>query len=245
MTISQKSYQHTKPNHQQQSFHHQEHPVAVSINQSVETTMSDLAQRLQKIQRPEKPVLVDINNYTREELSEMKIKFGSTHVGRTFSHMWEVEQGWVKWFLERYSESTKLDHRLFVRYAELQIKMYEEWGGTVPVISEKAQTQSKQIKAPPMFKTAPKAKAKSQAAGTSSNTQIPEFLVNDMAQEEEFEFLQAEWEAEQAVKQVSADPDPEVQSLQTRMLNLENALQQVIVHLQNQDPKTPANPEQP
>ena len=210
--------------------------------------MSDLARRLQKIQRPEQPVLVDIDHYTKEELSEMKIKFGSTHVGRTFHHMWEVEQGWVKWFLERYSESTKLDHRLFVRYAEMQIKMYEEWGGTVPVLSEKAQTQSKQIKTLPTTKIAPKAKGKSKAAGAPSSSVIPEFLMNDMSQEEEFEFLQAEREAEhpeQALNQVSVNPDPEVQGLQTRMLNLENALQQVIAHLQSQDTKTTVNPEQP
>lgn len=205
--------------------------------------MSDLALRLQKIQRPETPVLMDISHYKLADLAPMQIKFGSTHVGRSFQHMWDVEQEYITWFLKRYSNSTKLDHRLFVRFIELEIQRHEEWGATVAVTSEQAQTQSKQETPTPAPKMIPKAKAKSQAAGTRTNQRVPAFI--DMSQEEEFEFLQAEWEASEAMSQVSAPADPDVQTLQNRMLNLENALHQVIVHLQGKD-KTPLeNPEQP
>lgn len=182
------------------------------------------------------------------ELAAMKIKFGSTHVGRTYQHMWDAEQEYITWFLPRFGNSTKLDHRLFVRFIELQIETHENWGATVPVTAEKAQTESKQDALTANPKMVPKAKSKSKSRSSREHDRVPAFL--DMHQEEEYEFWKAEWEAMDAVEQASAHPvsapsDPEVQTLQNRMLNLENALQQVITHLQGQN-KTPLDtPEQP
>eukprot|EP00434_Breviolum_minutum_P005586 symbB.v1.2.004926.t1/scaffold281.1/size241006/7 len=224
-------------------FSNQARQLPVCSTRLTNQIMSDLALRLQKIQRREAAVLADISHHTLQELSEMKIKFGSTHVGRSFQHMWDVEQEYITWFLQRYSRSTKLDHRLFVRFVELQIQRYEDWGGTVPVTSERAQTQTKQISMTATPKMTPKAKSKSRAAGSQHIEAVPAFL--DMSQEEEFEFLQDEWQATEILNRVNAPPDPEVQTLQNRMLNLENALQQVINHLQSQSKAPVENPEQP
>lgn len=183
--------------------------------------MSDLVQRLQKIQKPEQPVLVDISHHTREELAKKTIQFGSTHVGRTFQHMWDLEQEWTVWFLKRYSKSTKLDHRLFVRFVELQVDLHETWGATVPLTSEKAQTQSNQVPAIVPKSPNPKSKAKSQAAPAASYpTQIPDFINNSPEQEEEFEFLQAEWEENEGLHHHPQPDQADVLSLQSRMLNL-------------------------
>jgi len=206
--------------------------------------MSDLVQRLQKVQRPEKPVLIDISHFTREELATKTIQFGSTHVGRSFQHMWDMEQEWVTWFLKRFSKSPKLDHRLFVRFVELQVQLFEDWGATVPLTSEKAQTQSKQVETTPPSSSMAMPKAKTQAAPAKGYvTKIPEFVNTSPDQEEEFEFLQAEWEANESIEQFNNSSQADVQSLQTRMLNLENALQQVITHLQKQSVPEASKPE--
>ena len=92
-----------------------------------------LASRLQKIQEVKKPELPNIDHYTMEELGAMVIDFGNTHKGRSFQHMWEMEQEWVLWFVQHYSKSTKLNHRLVRKYIELKVELSETWNHKVPV----------------------------------------------------------------------------------------------------------------
>ena len=53
-----------------------------------------------------------------EQLDNYKIKFGKTHVGKTFSQMWRQEQKWILWFAQHYSKSHKWDHRVFLYYVD-------------------------------------------------------------------------------------------------------------------------------
>lgn len=36
----------------------------------------------------------------------MTIDVGNTHKGRTFQHMWELEQEWILWFVQHYGKSS-------------------------------------------------------------------------------------------------------------------------------------------
>ena len=77
---------------------------------------SELVQRLAKIQTSETAELEDLSKFSLQELAEMKIDFGNTHRGKTYRQMWLEHQGWVKWFLAHYANSTKENHRKVVLY---------------------------------------------------------------------------------------------------------------------------------
>lgn len=187
--------------------------------------MSSLASRLSKIQVEVPPELPNLDHYTMEELGKMTIDFGNTHKGRTYQHMWEMEQGWVLWFCQHYSKSTKLNHRLVLKYIEMQIELAETWNHQVPVYNtvDKLKSMAKP-KAQP-------AKAKSQP--TSS-------YKPDMMDPTEFDMLQ-EWELEQRLDgETMTTLQADVLTLQDRMANMEGLLQQVLAHLQPKAAEIPA-----
>lgn len=189
-----------------------------------------LASRLSKIQEVKKPELPSIDHFTLEQLGAMTIDFGNTHKGRSFQHMWEVEQEWIVWFLQHYSKSSKMSHRLFCKFAELQIEMAENWNHRVPVYPTSRDVTSENLTKEKMV---PKAKAKmgAKTKGSVMPSYTPAFDM-ESGEKDEFEMLQ-EWELEQhldglTVTTIQAD----VLSLQDRMSNMENMLQQVLNHLQ-------------
>ena len=57
--------------------------------------MSTLSQRLQRVQEPVSDPEFDFSHLSMEQLDNYKIKFGKTHVGKTFSQMWRQEQKWI------------------------------------------------------------------------------------------------------------------------------------------------------
>lgn len=190
-----------------------------------------LASRLSKIQVEVKPELSDIEHYTLEELGEMVVDFGSTHKGRSYRHMWELEQGWILWFTQHYSKSTKLSHRLMIKYIEKQVEMAENWNHQVPVY-------------PVMDKTKNMAKAKSMpATAKAKSPAAPSYkpFKPDMMDEAEFDMLQ-EWELQQHLDgETMTTLQADVMTLQDRMANMEGMIQQVLAHLQPKAAETPAN----
>lgn len=199
-----------------------------------------LANRLKKIQEIKKPDLPSIDHHTLEQLSVMTIDFGNTHKGRTYQHMWDMEQEWIVWFLQHYGKSSKLSHRLFCRFAEMQINMAENGNQRVPVYPTTNDRQSENIS-----QAAPKPKAKMSAQAKSSRmptyTQAFDPHAFEMEPEQdELEMLQ-EWELEQHLDgQTVAVIQADVLSLQDRMGNMENLLQQVLDHLQPKAAEVPS-----
>lgn len=170
--------------------------------------------------------------------------FGSTHVGKSFEHMWNHEQSWITWFTPRYVKSSKLEHRLVIRFVEMEVALHESQGTTMPVLPSLKDTMTL------MPKTSendlpggyPKAKAKTSMAKASTNT-VPPGRPSMTEHAEEFEFLMDEWSLQRDDWPDQAEPSvnqADVQALQSRMLNLENALQQVITHLQGLTPSSKA-----
>ena len=87
--------------------------------------MTSLAQRLQKIQKTTEESRSDQQQLSLGQLREQKISFGKTHQGKTFLKMWKEEQGWITWFVQRFAQSTKIEHQSFLRYVELEIEQAE------------------------------------------------------------------------------------------------------------------------
>ena len=54
--------------------------------------MSTLANRLQKLQQTAPDPVFDFSHLSMEKLEAQEIKFGKTHVDKTYRHMWENEQ---------------------------------------------------------------------------------------------------------------------------------------------------------
>lgn len=197
-----------------------------------------LAQRLAKIQVQAKPELPNIDHYTLEELKVMKIDFGKAHLGRSYQHMWEVEQEWILWFIQHYPAPTKLSHRLVHKFVEKQIELAENWNHRVPVFPTTKDMQSANVtEEQPTPKNLAKAKGMpSRVKMNSPGSSVPPI---DM-EEDEFDMLQ-EWQLQQHLDgQTVTTLQADVMSLQDRMGNLESLLQQVLGHLQPKAAETPS-----
>lgn len=186
--------------------------------------MSSLANRLAKIQEKVETPVPDIDHYTLEELATKQVDFGKTHVGKSYQHMWEHEQGWILWFTQHYAKSTNVKHRLVLKFVELKVSEAENWNHKVKVYP--AENDLKQTIHTVAKAKATSAKAKSQAMPSGVTTP----LEDESYPEDEFELLQAM----SAVAESELKSD--VQCLQQRMLNMENMLQQIVVHIQNKEP---------
>ena len=97
--------------------------------------MSTLSQRLQRVQEPVSDPEFDFSHLSMEQLDNYKIKFGKTHVGKTFSQMWRQEQKWILWFAQHYSKSHKWDHRVFLYYVDKKVERCELSGSKIPATS--------------------------------------------------------------------------------------------------------------
>ena len=133
--------------------------------------MSTLAQRLQKVQQQDTEPGYDFSHLSMEQLETSKIKFGKTHGGKTFNHMWTQEQKWVLWFTQHYAQSTKYDHRMFIYYVEKKIERCELTGVKMPTTS--ATEQSKAASPSRQCGAQPKAKALSAPTGQIPVEEIP------------------------------------------------------------------------
>jgi len=159
------------------------------------------------------------------QLENMRMDFGSTHRGKTYATMWSDHQDWIKWFIDHYQNSTNVKHRRILHYIELKIERHELEGTTVPAPT--VETAVEKIKVGP---TAPLPK-KMSAAKTQAKSSAA-------IKAEIMEELEEPWEeidvGELSLVQLEQqETRAEMQALQSRMLNMENALQTIVNHIQN------------
>ena len=95
--------------------------------------MSSLSHRLKQLQVPVAEELPALPPMSLEELSEMTVNFGSTHKGKTFLEMWESHQKWIVFMTDRYTKSTKTEHRRLMEFIELKIQEAEALGIPIPL----------------------------------------------------------------------------------------------------------------
>ena len=168
----------------------------------------------------------DLDHLTRDQLSQEVIDFGSKHKGRTYLEAWTEDQDWVMFMVSRYQESMKLSHRKFLRFIDPQLTEHEKHQLPIPVMKKAATTMP--IHTP---KNAAKAKAK---ASLAYATQVPIASVPTVDSEEEW--LSGEMYGSQQPT-MSSDPMAmeNIQAMQERMLNMEQALGRVIQFIEEKN----------
>ena len=215
-------------------FHRVTHRI-VSFQMSTDS----LAARLAKVQVKVEVPLPDITKYELSELENMTVQFGTTHVGKKFSTMWKEEQGWISWFVPRYNKSEKMDHRLMIRYIDLKVQEAENWNHKVPVTPSPKDV----MKNKPMPKSLMQSKSKAKPGNKGYQMSMED--MDKETREEIEEIERAQWEALETGEDWdlhemlrAGEPtrqdclEADVQCLQTRLLSMENMLQQVVNHIQ-------------
>ncbi|CAL1130755.1 unnamed protein product [Cladocopium goreaui] len=158
---------------------------------------------------------------------DQKVQFGQKHLGRPFHQVWEEDQEWISFIASKYAESTKMSHRLIVRYITLRVEQHER--SQTPIrVAPPAESQAASSQLPMSLRPVPKIKAKPKAASQIPHSEIVH--LPDMEAEEE------EWNLG-TYQSGYTEPTPmnaDMMAMQTRMLHLENALTQVIQHMEHQ-----------
>ena len=182
--------------------------------------MSTLAQRLQKVQQSSPVQEFDFSHLSMDQLETSTIKFGKTHVGKTFNHMWTQEQGWVLWFTQRFSQSSKYDHQMFLFYVDKKVERCELTGIAMPTASTaehaKARAQSGVAKA--------SAKAKTTQAPLVQGA--PEGIPQSVWDEEDPDLFEMLPEIEPIM------PVNQVEQLENRISTMESALNRIINYIE-------------
>eukprot|EP00435_Cladocopium_sp_Y103_P019643 s813_g4.t1 len=166
-----------------------------------------------------------------EEMGEHRITFGKTHVGRKYSEIWETEKGWVKWFSKVYAESQKDEHRKVLAYIEAMVTQHEATYELSPL----QDTGTQQQVIAPKAKMGPKSKA-APAPAMSVTTEISE-------EADSWDPWDVMGDVMHNYPNHTAQPvhvtsyQQEINdALQSRILNVENALTEILNHVRQSNP---------
>ena len=174
--------------------------------------MSSLSTRLQKIQVKAEEALPDVSRYSMQERDQMKIEFGTKHLGKTFLEVWTNDQQWVPWFVKRYQTSTKGVHRLLIQYIELKVERAELEGEKITV----------QESAPELHKMMP----------TEGSGKPSQFLMAKAKAKPVMSMgLLTDWEIDLTTQEL-IEAQPNFHHLADQMMHLENAVQTILGHLE-------------
>ncbi|CAL1154048.1 unnamed protein product [Cladocopium goreaui] len=143
------------------------------------------------------------------DIKDTPVTFGKTHLGKSHEEVWHSDPEWVKWFMSHYQKSTRMEHRLMIKFIQLKVEESEAGEAKNPQACIKPKGLPKSLAA----------KAKSMPS-PSNHWQLP---------------VEPEIEAFEMMSEGLMPPHPEttelaenVHALQERMLNLENAMQRMI-----------------
>jgi hypothetical protein len=175
--------------------------------------MASLSQRLRSLQIPATTTVESLDHLRLEDLVTETISFGQKHQGHSYLEAWE-DQEWIHFMINRYQGSTKESHRRFMRFIELKIEEMEQAQTVLP----RRQTPSGQSR----LQARPKPMAKSLATPISLQDGVDDWDV------------ESEMFIPVTTAYASGQTSEEMMALQTRMLNMENALTRVIHHIEEQ-----------
>ena len=185
--------------------------------------MTSLAQRLLNVQKPAEESRPDLSHLSLGQLREQKISFEKTHQGKTFNKMWKEEQGWVTWFVQRFAQSTKAEHLIFLRYVELE--RAEISGDHIQVVNRHNRQETSKLinmtNAPPQ-----PSQLGSVAKAKTMPRPVTETTVWDVQEEDPDLF-------EMITTETGVGQNQQIEHLETRMLNVEGMLSNILQHLKN------------
>ncbi|CAL1144556.1 unnamed protein product [Cladocopium goreaui] len=188
-----------------------------------------MSQRLSKLYQEVTVKGEDLSHLTLEELSAEKIKFGEKHQGATMEHVWRTDPEWIRFMVNRYETSVKPEHQRLMKFVELKLKYHEE--NQLPVRVPKAKSTA----APMTSRRQPKCKAAPRTPIEVDEAEISDLqLIESDATWENMSHIEMSNPETMPLTDLNQQHAEEFQALQTRMLNMENALSRVIRHLEDQ-----------
>lgn len=195
--------------------------------------MSTLSQRFKEYKKQStelsgEQAIQDVNQMSLEELSKQVIKFGNTHVGKTFPEMFE-NHTWTQWFLSTYGSSSKVDHAKYCRYCELRLDT--EMALSSKDVKTKGYKSGKgKMPKPKPMSAAPTEKSWTHVEPEELCSEVEPDLVDVMEGNTSLQMLQMDDQV-QAIR-------TENLHLSNRMNHVEMALQEILNHLKNTHLKT-------
>ena len=105
-----------------------------------------------------------------QELENETVDFGRKNCGRSYQEIWNTDQEWVTFMVDRYGKSHNLSHRKFLKYVELMVQHHKE--NQMPMVVHQGQGYvggSGHADGPPSTRMMAKPKAKAKM-GAATNT---------------------------------------------------------------------------
>ena len=97
-------------------------------------TAMSLSSRMERVMdRTPAESIEEFRQLDLETMSQHRITFGRTHVGTTYTEMWDQEKQWMKWFAKTYADSRKTEHMKVLAYMEKALDQYEKTHNMVPL----------------------------------------------------------------------------------------------------------------
>jgi hypothetical protein len=195
-----------------------------------------LGNRLKNLQLAAEPVIPDLSDQTISSLENLTITFGQKHKGRKFHEVW-ADQEWVLFMANRYAKSGNPDHQKFIKYIDLMVTHHEEQQLPITMNGNSAIPGSGTGSVSQTIHGLPKARAKAKSMPRTMGYNVPTQVPNHLP---DLDPADAEWESHsmtypmEYMTENSIGQSPEFQAMSQRLLQMENALQQVIGHLEHQ-----------
>lgn len=85
----------------------------------------------------------EIDKMSFQQLEEQQIRFGQAKLGQTFKQVVTEDGRYCQWFLNRYGDSQKAEHRVFTRFLTLWIERQELVNDREPVTDSTTMLKAK------------------------------------------------------------------------------------------------------
>ena len=126
-----------------------------------------------QLQAPSEDPLPALPVMSLEQMELQVVNFGQAHRGKTYATVWNTDQSWVTWFASKYHKSTKMEHRMMMRYIQCKLDRAELQGERIPMSQSSSQVPPLHA-TPKIYPSAAKAKAKSSMSNPYGNFRLEE-----------------------------------------------------------------------
>lgn len=185
-------------------------------------TQSTLSQRLNRVQER---VTTNAGNrrlqdISLDEMDNFVVMFGERHRNRRFIEVWESDQNWINFVVKRYESSEKPAHKELMHYINLKVERAE----------------LSQTPLPPRNSWDDQDLINNERNGARSKAMArPSTGPPDLTEEH----LESTWSDADVV----SVPQPQLASMEHRLIHLEDAMTRICNHLdQNNSYTGPGNP---
>lgn len=191
-----------------------------------------LSQRLKQMQQVDNSELSDLSHLPLADLHQEKVNFGQKYPGVTFQEAWK-DQEWIQFVASRFSTSTKLAHRMLIRYIELQVDWHEVNNAAIPRVPpvESRTSTTGLSRQMPVF---PRLQAKSKAAPKAAAAHNIGGMVETHEDPDDWELDSVMFQNGYTDPTMTNPPGLNMAEMQDRLLNMENVMNRMITHLEQQ-----------